>query len=88
MQKFISTIDDKGLVTIPAEIRKHLGVKDNDRVAFVIDNEGNVLIRVVRSTSIASLRGAAGSLKRPLSREQTRQIAYEDRLQAGNEKPG
>ena len=85
MKEIISTITSKGQVTIPAEVRKYLGIKTNDRIAFVIDSEGSVRLRVPRYPDIASLRGAAGSLNKPLSWQQMQEIAYEDRLQAKHE---
>lgn len=39
-----STITSKGQVTIPAEMRKRLGLKAGDQVGFISDDEG---IRVV-----------------------------------------
>lgn len=82
MKEIISTITSKGQVTIPAEIRKYLGVATNEQIAFVIDDEGTVRLRVPRYPTIASLRGAAGSLKKPLPWKEMRRIAYEDRLSA------
>lgn len=82
MKEILSTITSKGQVTIPAEVRKHLGVKTRDKVVFVIESEGTVRLRAPRYTSIASLRGAAGSLKKPLSFQQMRAIAHEDREKA------
>ena len=82
MKEIISTITSKGQVTIPAEVRNYLGIKTNDRIAFVIDSEGGVRIRVPHYPDIASLRGAAGSLKKPLSWQEMQEIAYEDRLKA------
>lgn len=82
MKEIISTITSKGQVTIPAEVRKYLGIKTNDKIAFVIDSEGTVRIRVPRYPNIASLRGAAGSLKKPLSWQQMQEIAQEDRLKS------
>lgn len=82
MKEIISTITSKGQVTIPAEIRKYLGIATNEQIAFVIDDEGAVRLRVPRYPTIASLRGAAGSLKKPLTWEEMQQIAYEDRLRA------
>ena len=82
MKEIISTITSKGQVTIPAEVRNYLGLKTNDKVAFVIDAEGQVQLRVPRYPTVASLRGAAGSLSKPLSWQEMRKIAYEDRLKA------
>ena len=87
MKEIISTITSKGQVTIPAEVRKYLGIKTNDKIAFVIDSEGSVRLRVPRYPDIASLRGAAGSLNKPLAWQQMQEIAYEDRLQAKHQAP-
>jgi antitoxin PrlF len=80
MKEIIATITSKGRVTIPAEVRKYLGIKPHDKIAFVIDSEGTVRLRVPRYPDIASLCGAAGSLNKPLSWQQVQEIALEDRL--------
>jgi|GEM_PF-869097 len=38
-----STISSKGQITVPAEIRHRLGLKEGDRVEFVLDNDLTVL---------------------------------------------
>ncbi len=80
MKEIVSTITSKGQVTIPAEIRRHLGIKQNDKVTFVIEPDGVVRLRVPRYPDIGSLRGAAGSLKEPSSWQETLEIAREDHL--------
>ena len=82
MREFISTITSKGQVTIPSEVRKYLRIKAKDKIAFVIDEEGTVQLRVPRYPDIASLRGAAGRLNKPLSWQEMEKIAHEDRLKA------
>ena len=56
-----------------------------DRIAFVMD-EGAVgtvrLVGVPHYPTIASLVGAAGSLHRPASWQEMRDIAWEDYLEA------
>lgn len=79
MKEIVSTVTSKGRVTIPVEIRRHLGLKTNNKIVFVIDSEGKVELRVPRFPDIASLSGAAGNLEKPLSWQQMREIAYEDR---------
>ena len=79
MKEIISTVTSKGQLTIPAEIRRHLGVKVRDKVVFVIETEGEVKVRVPRYKDIDSIVGAAGSLKRPLSWHEMREIAREER---------
>ncbi|HLQ28339.1 MAG TPA: type II toxin-antitoxin system PrlF family antitoxin [Ktedonobacteraceae bacterium] len=82
MKKIIATITSKGRVTIPAEVRQYLGLKTNDKVAFVIESEGEVRLRVPPYRDIASLRGAAGRLNKALNWKQMQEIAHEDRLKA------
>ena len=43
-----SVISSKGQVTVPQEIRIRLGLKEGDRVEFVVEG-GNTIIRPVRS---------------------------------------
>lgn len=74
-----ATITSKGQVTIPAVVRQHLGLKTKDKVAFVIKDKDDVLLRVPRYPTVASLRGAAGTLKKKLSWQEVKRIAYEDR---------
>ena len=80
MKEIISTLTSKGRVTIPAEIRKYLGITSKDKIGFVIDDEGVVRLRVHRYPTIASLRGAAGRLNKPLSWKEIQKIAQEDRF--------
>lgn len=82
MKEIIASITARGRVTIPIEVRKHLGITTNDKIAFVIGDDGTVRLRVIRYPTVASLQGAAGSLKQPLSWQEMQQIAYEDRFKA------
>jgi len=43
-----STISSKGQITIPMEIRRRLGVKEGDRVEFVVE-DGRTIIRPARA---------------------------------------
>jgi AbrB family looped-hinge helix DNA binding protein len=80
MKETLATITSKGQVTIPAEVRRYLGVTTSDRIAFVVGPKGGVIIKVPRYRDVNSLAGAAGSHTRPLAGKQMREIAY-DRLE-------
>ena len=69
MKEIISTITSKGQVTIPAEVRKHLGLHKREKIAFGIDEEGDVHLKTPHYPTLAALRGAAGSLPYPMSWE-------------------
>lgn len=75
----ISTVTAKGQVTLPVEIRKFLGIQKNDKVAFVIEPAGEVRLAAPKYPNLASLRGAAGSLPKPLSWNTMKNIAMEER---------
>jgi bifunctional DNA-binding transcriptional regulator/antitoxin component of YhaV-PrlF toxin-antitoxin module len=76
--KELSTMTSEGHITIPIEVRRHLGLKTNDRIVFVINDEGPVQIKAPRYSTVASLRGAAGRPEKPLSWEEMRAIARDD----------
>ena len=78
-QEPTATISSKGQVTIPVAIRRHLGVKSYDKVAFVIKPDGNISLTQATYPDIASLQGAAGSLRQKLSWKEIKKIAYEER---------
>jgi antitoxin PrlF len=44
-----STISTKGQITVPLEIRRRLGLREGDRVEFVVDN-GQTILRPARSS--------------------------------------
>jgi AbrB family looped-hinge helix DNA binding protein len=50
MKEYVATISSKGQVTIPAEVRKNLGIAASDKVTFVITDEGKVELRHARFT--------------------------------------
>ena len=56
-----STLTSKGQITIPKDIRKQLNLHSGDRLEFVIDEDGRVL---VLSASIDASE-SAGMLKAP-----------------------
>ena len=87
MKEIVSTITSKGQITIPIEVRRYLGVGVHDKVVFILDGAGTVTVQPARYPTVASLRGAAGSLEQPLSWDEMEQIAREDRL-AGEVSPG
>jgi AbrB family looped-hinge helix DNA binding protein len=78
MKEITAILSSKGRVTIPAEIRKHLSIKEGDKLSFVIEGDGSVRIEVCRYGNLNSLKGAAGSLEKPLSWEEMIRIARDD----------
>lgn len=45
MPSFEVTLTSKGQITIPAELRARLNLKEGDKLEFYLDRLGNVLVR-------------------------------------------
>ncbi len=63
MKQITTTITQRGQVTIPAEVRRLLGVKPRDRVTFTIE-DGEVRLAAV-SFTLESVYGSVKPLRRP-----------------------
>lgn len=61
MQIQPTTITQKGQVTIPALIRKALGLQRGDQVKFILDKKKEVRIKPAKKFSIMSLYGSLKS---------------------------
>jgi antitoxin PrlF len=55
-----STITSKGQITIPKEVRSHLGVAPGDRLDFAIGQDGSVRITLL-SRPVRELFGLLGN---------------------------
>ncbi len=63
MAEYVTTVTQKGQVTIPGELRRVLGLKPKDKVAFELV-EGEVRLRPIKSAVLASY-GSVKPLKPP-----------------------
>lgn len=79
-REIVSKLTRKGQITIPVAVRRYLGVDTNDKVAFIIDSHGKVQVTQAKYPTIQSLRGAAGSLKKPIPFKQLRDLARQERI--------
>jgi AbrB family looped-hinge helix DNA binding protein len=63
MKEFLATVTSKGQVTVPVEVRRLLGLKPQDKVAFLVqEHQGEVKVQVLRAGSIVAR--TAGAFKR------------------------
>lgn len=58
----VATVTSKGQVTIPKEVRDALGIKERDRVAFIVEG-GRAVLVPVKTTDLMSLRGCIASTR-------------------------
>jgi AbrB family looped-hinge helix DNA binding protein len=71
MKEMRTVMTRKGQVTVPAEIRRQLGLNRGDKVAFVLD-EGEV--RLTRTGSVVERTAGAFRTRRPaLTAEELRE---------------
>lgn len=80
MQEIVMTVTSKGQVTIPAEVRRILGIKKNQKIALMINRAGEVKLKVPRYPNLDSIVGKAGRLHRPLAWQELRAVARAERL--------
>jgi AbrB family looped-hinge helix DNA binding protein len=65
-----ATLTSKGQITIPLEVRRKLGLKPGDRIDFVLEKSGEVLLKA-RKRPLDDLFGILqGAVKKPLSVKQ------------------
>jgi AbrB family looped-hinge helix DNA binding protein len=75
MKEFRASVTSRGQVTIPADVRRHLGVGTPDKVAFVLDEDGTVRLSKPITHTVLSLAGSIPALKRPTSVDFDAEIA-------------
>jgi len=76
MKELMSSVSPKGQVTIPIEIRKLLGVKAKDRVAFTVS--GNEVKIAPAPAGLRTSFRAVPALKKPLSPREVIATAREE----------
>jgi AbrB family looped-hinge helix DNA binding protein len=64
-----TTVTSKGQITIPAEIRQHLGVREGDKLRMTVEPDGRVVVSPVE-LSIRRMFGMLGNPRRSLTLEE------------------
>ena len=81
-----ATLTRKGQVTIPAPIRKLLGVGPRDKISFIVDQDG---VRLTRGTSVVeATAGMFRSAQPAMSAEELREHAADAIAQGAVERMG
>ena len=70
----ISTITAKGQITIPAEVRRALGVDVGDRVSFEETEPGKFVLAPVARKSVDILKGMFGKSKQTISIQKMNEV--------------
>jgi len=74
MKELLSVVTRKGQITLPAEIRRSLGIREGDKVALSLSEleKGQVILRPVRSVAELTF-GVVKPRKRPEDFQELRQ---------------
>jgi AbrB family looped-hinge helix DNA binding protein len=85
-EEFVRTVTQKGQVTIPAEVRKLLGVSPHDKVAFVVEDKR---VRLTSTKSIVERTAGVFKSDKPARtaaelREEAQQVIAEESLERFN----
>lgn len=79
MKEIVSTITSKGQLTVPAEIRRTLGLKSGDKVVFQI--EGRHVTLVPMTSRLAAGYQSIPALKEPKTWQEIEEIVAEERAE-------
>ena len=77
-----ATLTSKGQITIPADVRRTLGVQAGDRVEFVQVDTGRYEL-VAATRSVRELKGMFGKPARSLSIDDMNRVIAEQGAKAG-----
>ena len=77
-----STMTSKGQTTIPIEIRRRLKLKPGDRIEYVVDKGGKIVLSP-RNLDIRELKGILGPPPRHVSLEEMETVIRTRRAERG-----
>ena len=80
MREITATTTQRNQVTIPAEVRRLLGLKPRDKVAFTIEDDGAVRLAAV-SFSLESAYGSVKPVGEPVDLDQAIRDARDDKAE-------
>ena len=80
MKTFTTTITHRGQVTIPAEVRRALGLKPRDKVASSI--EGGIVRLAAAASSLESAYGSVNPARKPENFEEISRAAKDSKTES------
>lgn len=80
MRRLVGTLTERGQVTVPAEVRRHLDVGPKDRLVFTIEDDGGVRVQRAEFT-LKTAFGSVEPTKRPEDLERVIRDAKDERAE-------
>ncbi|HAA86258.1 MAG TPA: AbrB family transcriptional regulator [Kosmotogaceae bacterium] len=69
-----SRITGKGQVQVPAKIRKAINAEIGDELAFMVDERGEVKVKLVKKRKISEFAGVLRKRRKYVQRDKERQL--------------
>ena len=85
-REHVATVTQKGQITIPARVRKHLNLKAASQLAFVVDANGTVQLKAPKYPTLESAMGAVKPLPHSFTLDVMRDALNQDRAEHYNAK--
>lgn len=79
MSEYVTTLTQRSQITVPAEVRRVLGLKPRDRVVFAI--EGSKVTLEPAEFTLETAYGSVEPLNRPEDLEEVAQRAKEEHVE-------
>jgi AbrB family looped-hinge helix DNA binding protein len=76
MRQFTATITERGQVTVPAEVRRALGLHAHSKVTFILE-DGEARLKPARYT-LETLYGSVQPINRPEDFEELSRLARDE----------
>ena len=76
MQEIYASVTERGQVTIPAEVRRQLGLRTRDKIIFVIDDDRVLLKRP--KYRLEDVYGSIPALAEPKDWDEVLRIAHDE----------
>lgn len=86
MKEIVTSLTQRGQVTVPAEVRRLLGLKARDKVAFAIDDDQVRLVPV--AFTLESAYGSVTPRNRPEDFKALSRMAREERARRKTRRHG
>ncbi len=72
----VATLTSKGQTTIPRDVRRHLGLKPGDKLRFILEDDGRVVV-VAATLPVSALLGVLPAPPKAVTLEEMRAAVRE-----------
>jgi antitoxin PrlF len=72
----VATLTSKGQTTIPRDVRRHLGLKPGDKLRFILEDDGRVVV-VAATLPVSALLGVLPAPPKAVTLEEMRATVRE-----------